>query len=430
MNDEPSPPSGQWPVPSPSPILWAFYLACSWTWCIGMFLPVLLLRDAGWMGYLVFFVPNVIGAAAMGFVLRSPEQAAGIIQRHGATARVFSVVTLAFHAFWLAWIFSLLRDAFPIPDTWMLGAAGAGIVWIVASGRFVRAGAAARVAPALWLVGLVILVAVLLTPGSLLPRTGLMTAAPASPQAAGWIMPACVFGFLLCPYLDLTFLLARRSLPGARAGRVAFGVGFGVFFPVMIALTAVYAGPLIAVLEGRAIPVVAPWAGAAIIFHILAQWVFTVRLHIERLYAVTPAPARVGPDEVNPVPDGATARSRSVNPDPLGVTLMACLGAAGLGILAPNLPAHSGMSAGEIIYRVFLSAYALVFPVYVWARMIPRRRTPTHAAWICACVLASPFYWMGFIEREGVWLAPGILIALVAPLLWRERLVPDRRAQP
>ena len=52
---------------------WAAYLACSWTWCIGMFLPVLLVRDYGVWGWIVFAVPNVLGAAAMGWVLRSAE---------------------------------------------------------------------------------------------------------------------------------------------------------------------------------------------------------------------------------------------------------------------------------------------------------------------------------------------------------------------
>src|SRR6266404_3216610 len=48
---------------------WAVFLAVSWTWCIGMFLPVLLVRDYGLWGWIVFAVPNMIGAAAMGWVM-------------------------------------------------------------------------------------------------------------------------------------------------------------------------------------------------------------------------------------------------------------------------------------------------------------------------------------------------------------------------
>lgn len=405
-------PSGQPQVTSP--FLWAFFLASSWTWCIGMFLPALLLRDAGWMGYVVFFLPNVIGAGAMGFVLRSPEAAARIAERHAPMCRLFSIVTLAFHAYWLAWLFGFFRDAFPIPDNWLMGAAAAGIAWIIVSGRITRAGAAPRAAAVLWIVALATAIAILATPDALAPSTQAMIAAPTHPDAALWLMPVCVFGFMLCPYLDLTFLLARRTTAGVAGGRIAFGVGFWLFFPVMIGLTALYAGPIIATLEGRAPATVAPWAGAAILFHIIAQWTFTVRVH---LAALTPADE---PDqEARSVSDGDPLFPQSTFT--LSTTFAACLGAAGLGLLAPALPDHAGLTGGEIIYRCFMSFYGLLFPVYVWARMIPRHRPPAHAAWITACVLAAPFYWIGFIEREGVWLAPGLLIAMVVPLLWREK---------
>ena len=64
------------------PIGWAAYLACSWTWCIGMFLPVLLYRDFGLRGFILFAVPNVLGAAAMGWVLRTPASSSRLVSRH------------------------------------------------------------------------------------------------------------------------------------------------------------------------------------------------------------------------------------------------------------------------------------------------------------------------------------------------------------
>lgn len=407
-----APPGGLDPAHPRSPVLWAFFLASSWTWCIGMFLPVLLLRDAGWMGYLVFFLPNVIGAGAMGFVLRSPEAAARIAERHAPMARLFSIVTLAFHAYWLAWLFGFFKDAFPIPDQWLMGAAAAGIAWIIVSGRVVRAGAAPRAAAVLWIVALTTAIALLARPDALAPTTTAMIASPTHPDAALWLMPVCVFGFLLCPYLDLTFLLARRSTAGVTGGRVAFGLGFWVFFPVMIGLTVLYAGPLIAAIEAREPTIVSPWAGAAVLFHVIAQWTFTVRVHLARL-----VPETLDADADPLDTDGPLFPASSYS---LPATFAACLGAAGLGLIAPALPDHAGLTGGEIVYRCFMAAYGLLFPVYVWARMIPRRRRPTHAAWITACVLAMPFYWIGFIEREGVWLAPGILIAMVVPLLKRE----------
>src|SRR5438105_14859391 len=86
-------------------VLWAIFLACSWTWCIGMFLPVLLVRDYGVWGWIVFAIPNILGAAAMGWVIRSPEQSRSIVAVHQPAIVIFSTVTAAFQVFFAAWIF-------------------------------------------------------------------------------------------------------------------------------------------------------------------------------------------------------------------------------------------------------------------------------------------------------------------------------------
>jgi hypothetical protein len=54
-------------APFGSTLGWANYLGMSWTWCIGMFLPVLLVRDYGIGAWWIFAIPNVVGAAAMGW---------------------------------------------------------------------------------------------------------------------------------------------------------------------------------------------------------------------------------------------------------------------------------------------------------------------------------------------------------------------------
>src|SRR4051812_32860256 len=75
---------------------WAVYLATSWTWCIGMFLPVLLVRDYGTWGWFVFALPNVVGAAAMGWILRTREQSVRIVDQHRFACLAFSFVTITF----------------------------------------------------------------------------------------------------------------------------------------------------------------------------------------------------------------------------------------------------------------------------------------------------------------------------------------------
>src|SRR6059058_3078406 len=91
-----------------SSLAWAAYLASSWTWCIGMFLPVLLVRDYGVWGWIVFAIPNILGAAAMGWVIRSPEQSRSIVAVHQPAIVIFSTVTAAFQVFFAAWIFQRL----------------------------------------------------------------------------------------------------------------------------------------------------------------------------------------------------------------------------------------------------------------------------------------------------------------------------------
>ncbi len=99
-----------------SPIPWAVFLAASWTWCIGMFLPVLLVRDYGIRGFLIFAIPNMIGAAAMGAVLRDREARRRIVRAHGGACVAFSTVTLLFHAFFVAWVVNGLIGA---PGLWI-----------------------------------------------------------------------------------------------------------------------------------------------------------------------------------------------------------------------------------------------------------------------------------------------------------------------
>src|SRR5438874_1635576 len=89
-------------------LLWAIYLAMSWTWCIGMFLPVLLVRDFGVWGWVAFAIPNVLGAAAVGWIYRSGEQSRQTLQSHAMAVTAFSVVTATFQIFFAMWAFHQL----------------------------------------------------------------------------------------------------------------------------------------------------------------------------------------------------------------------------------------------------------------------------------------------------------------------------------
>jgi hypothetical protein len=46
-----------------------------------------------------------------------------------------------------------------------------------------------------------------------------------------------------------------------------------------------------------------------------------------------------------------------------------------------------------------------------------------------AVVVAGPMYWMGFIERQWVWLVPGLGVVLLARLLLRRRAALESAAE-
>jgi hypothetical protein len=82
------------------------------------------------------------------------------------------------------------------------------------------------------------------------------------------------------------------------------------------------------------------------------------------------------------------------------------------------------MYAGDLIYRLFMSFYGLVFPAYVWVCMIPWRKGRGTGRWsLVACgivvLVAAPFYWFGFILERMYWLVPAVGIVLAGgPLRW------------
>jgi len=371
-----------------------------------MFLPVLLVRDYGVMGWVVFAIPNVIGAAAMGWVLREGASER-IVRDHAGAIELFRLVTVVFQLwFLLAYLMPPMGDgAIIVPTGGRLAIVGALLAGLVL-------GARPRLGVVAWCFSIGC-AAFAYTQGDLaLPA--------ASSQGSGmgllWLAPVCAFGFALCPYLDPTFHQARQATRASSA-RAAFTVGFGGMFLAMIVLTLFYSDWVwaMATNTGR----IAASAAVFIAMHIGMQLAYTCTVHAR----ATPGP-------------GPWSAAR------IGFA-MVLAGAAAL--VTVYLPDHAGLQAREVVYRVFMSFYGLVFPAYVWICMaplsgrgsgdgaddarglktaprslvgIPRRTLKL----LCVTIgLALPFYWMGFIERQELWLAPGLGIVLAARLLVRGR---------
>ncbi len=383
------------------PVLgWACYLGSSWTWIIGMVLPVLLIRDHGWRGWVVFAVPNVIGAAAMGWVLRSGETSRRLVERHRAACVLFSGVTLAFHVFVVGWAFA-----------WVFGPAGPALALIAAGVvlALVRGGAH----PSLWTavaVSAVSIVAMVIGFG--LPDAGLgvrdglgHAVLPTPPPLL--FLPVAILGFALCPYLDLTFHRARRALP-THPARAAFTLGFGVVFLVYIAFALLYAGVFKrALLDQNPTPLPTAWF-VVLLVHMAVQAGFTIGLHAH---------------------EAIERRGRLM---PLVLAAAVLIGAA----LA--VPAYLdagehvlGPSIGELLYRLFLLPYGLVFPAYVWLCVIPTVRPvplrPRRIVFALATLVALPwaFHFVTY-AASGVYAWPftkGAVLVPVFAILGLARLV-------
>jgi hypothetical protein len=375
---------------------WALFLAVSWTWCIGMYLPTLLVRDGGPPFFWAFFIPNVIGAASVGWVLRTRGRGERFVSRFRVPMLWFTGVTIAFQAFFLAW--QGVGDALDaMPQTAIGIACGALLVGAAAIAR-------RRVD---WVPALAALVCSL--------AVGvLLVAFPPGPNdseplvALAGLSMVTALGFGLCPYLDLSF---QRAVQHAARPPAAFTLGFLVIF----------AATLLVATRGRAVwtPAEPPffvmtdWLSGVIGAHFGAQAVFTILAHAAAMRATSRAgtQAGLGPDD-RPPNDRAGLTAWVIAPIAVGLLI-------GAGVpFAPtvDLPGFtSPIDAGEFAYRLFLGAYGLVFPVWMLLAIRTAAVSGRTLVWLAAvCALAGPFLWVGSIGRDEVWLIPGVSIVLLA----------------
>lgn len=404
------------------PAGWAVYLGCSWTWCIGMFLPALLIRDLGFWGYVVFAVPNVIGAAAMGWVLRSPESSRRLVEDHKPAAVLFSKVTVLFHEFWLAWLvaWALFSMGWSI---WMALGVAVAAVAILAVGVMGRGYRGIQFqALATWGVSAALLVTLALT-DSVSPTSAAALRSVPFTNDVLWLLPASAFGFLFCPYLDLTFHRARLSSTTPAESRFAFGMGFGVFFFSMILLTVLYSGPIAAITDGdpETVASASQWIAAFIGLHLFIQFMFTTNVHRRELERKSKSfLGQYTWFEFASFIVFALGLVCGLKPDLLG-----------------TLTARLDMTMGEIGYRCFLTFYGLIFPTYVYLnvwdirrRALRRQTRRSLQVTIAAIVLAMPFFFMGFFVRDERFIPAGVAILLAAKLFTGREDRPAPIARP
>ncbi|HEY1922686.1 MAG TPA: hypothetical protein VGG44_07955 [Tepidisphaeraceae bacterium] len=354
---------------------WAVYLAMSWTWCIGMYLPVLIMRELGFLGVITFAVPNIVGAMAMGWILRDKKQSQGIIEKNRTAFVWYSLITIAFHAFFAAWIIRQIIG----PHA---GAAVAGVFlffWIVLHWR--RGGE--FLATSLTLVACAALIGWGFWRHELPYVAHPVLGTSISPMNNLWLAPAWTLGFLCCPWLDLTFHAARQAMGRAEA-RAAFLVGFCIIFAAMLLVTVAYSGWLVVGFDRTRYPQLAMILGG----YLTVQSCLTAALHRQQI-----------------------ARTHDKIPMRrfLGFSALLVISVM-LGVLSDGSNTYNGMAVGELIYRGFLGFYGLIFPAYVWLRMMKPRRSMARV--LAVIVIAAPMYWLAFADEEMGFAVIGVLIVV------------------
>jgi len=321
---------------------WGLYLASSWTWCIGMFLPILLIRWWGWPGFLAFAVPNVIGCTLFGYVL-TPETSRALVTRFRVWVALFGAATIAYQICFLlkVGVIAALVAALPVTIALLVSnrratersdrtmmAIGA-CAWIASCLLFARFGAGAL---------------------ETLPATGTLP-----PASLAWAAPFMAFGFLLCPYLDPTFHLALQRSPSRHAFAV-FGAGFTVMLLFTAAFTDAGLGPT-------------PASGALL----WGRPTFAWQWGLQAAFTIVAVAAAMRSLE----PVSSLGGTRAMLP---GMVVTACLALAWQYLAEPTLPAmaaalspSSGTVPGEATYLRWLGLYGVHFPAML---LLGLRRVP------------------------------------------------------
>jgi hypothetical protein len=199
-----------------------------------------------------------------------------------------------------------------------------------------------------------------------------------------WLAPAWILGFMCCPWLDLTFHAARRAM-GRGEARAAFLVGFGLIFAAMLLLTVAYSGWLVVGFDRTRYPQLAMILGG----YLIVQSCLTAALHAQQI--------------------GRTREKISMRGF-LGFSALLVISVL-LGVLSDGPSMYNGMPLGELIYRCFLGFYGLIFPAYVWLRMMRPRRSMWRV--IAVIVIAAPLYWLAFADEEMGFAVLGVIVVVV-----------------
>lgn len=359
---------------------WAVFLACSWTWCIGMYLPLVLRDHYGWAAVAAFALPNLAGIVLFAFAFPAVESSRAAIARHGGAMSWFSLLTIAFHVYFLAAVWRYEFSDVPAALAMLIPLPVVALAW---AARALSDRAIVRTAIAVYGISMAMTAAsaMLLLNDAAPARAAFW--AQRDPSGLVFLAPLFCLGFLLCPAMDLTFHRALRSVGGGSAGRRTFAL-FAAAFAIMLLHTVIYSQ------TGLRWPA---------IMHILLQSWFTMAVHWREIEV----------SRARAADSGAAPR------------LWAVLFIAWMLVLVPIVD-----------YRWWFIFTGLVFPAWVVLMLVrPRSGRPAAPEWAAAVTITSltPFAAMGFLAGfEWLLLVPCVAL-IIAPFVGRGAAAESDQAQ-
>ena len=416
---------------------WAAFLGTSWTWVIGMVLPALVIRDMGIAGFLAFALPNCIGAAAMGSIL-SGNHARTLPERHSIMILVFSIITIAYHFYIAGYLLPNLLG----PLSLVLFAV-AGIIASASVMKWKDKGAMVF-SMITWVISITCFFIAICTPDaaafSIFKERPLL-----EPSYMWFFLPASIGGFLLCPYLDATFIRARARTE-KKTGIVAFKLGFLVLFAAMIVFTIAYGHELVNAFAGESNRLTGIWA-VLLIIHIPLQMGLTVAWHCREIVACVHKSYR---EKVMKLENVDCSHCAVLTKKFLGSALIVTIAGCSLlflvvfllGLLLKGISfewfrdfkitndiqdlyeaykIEQFISVGEVGYRCILIMYGTLFPAYVLIMMLPTYfKVKTNDQWwtfAITVVLSTITAYIGFVLYEG-WAIGATLAIICIGRLW------------
>lgn len=416
---------------------WAAFLGTSWTWVIGMILPALVIRDMGIAGFFAFAIPNCIGAAAMGTVLSS-SKARGLPKRHMGMILAFSIITVAYHFYIAGYLLPNLLG----PLSLVLFATSG----ILASAFVIRWKDKGAIIFSLvaWVISISCFSVAICMPDA--ASFSIFEETPLLNSSYMWFfLPASIGGFLLCPYLDATFIRARARTEKF-TGIAAFKIGFLVFFALMIVFTIAYGHELVNAFAGENNRLTGVWA-VLLLVHIPLQMGLTVAWHCREIIAAVHYNFKKKMTKLENVNCYQCVKlSKNILRSGLIFAVVGCsllfLAIFLLGLLLKGISfewfrdfkvtneiedlyeaykVERFISVGEVGYRCILIMYGTLFPAYVLIMMVPTLYSAKiNRPWWTLSItvlLSSITAYIGFVHYQG-WAIAATLGLICLGRLW------------